>query len=129
MPIQIFWCSDIPNLQVYQIIQKWTLDEVYGALRDGYVMSKDLEEFIILYDLSMAQGIPNNFLFAINHMTKLHQANVSMRVIVSKCRFVKTMYALIVKIQPKLGEKITFLDSLDEALPRIRHFRDNNPSN
>lgn len=123
MPIEIFWHRDLEHVQVYRVFEEWTLDDIYAALKSGFLMSHELEDCVIIYDMRQAQGIPNNFLSALSQMNRLHQSNVTLRIVVTANSLVRNLATLVIKVQPNLGQKIVFVETMEQALDRIQQVR------
>jgi hypothetical protein len=124
MSVAVRWSNLEKTIVVYDIEGRWTWDEFYPAYNEAIAMELSVTHRVdVIVDLHHANLLPDNVLTHIKNISDKQPPNIGITVIVTKNRFVLTMYQIGTKFYGKIGHYFRVAATTDEAYAMIQSTR------
>lgn len=115
MGIYLDW-RETEGVIIYQVVDPWTMNDLYQAVKTGFDLTKEVTDLVIIYDLQQTHHLPPSFLSGAGYLTRMKQENVSLRILVGVGMLVKAIIHILEKARPQLIADIKMVSTLEEAL-------------
>jgi hypothetical protein len=121
MGINVRWLDSRESDLYYEVVGKWTWDDLYRAVGEGIRLSAPSEPFThVIIDVRRSQYVP---LLTADHLSKVATLTdvscaSSGMVLVGAGHFVRLMFDIFRRIHPVSAARFRFVDTLDD-LPTV----------
>jgi hypothetical protein len=124
MPIQIRWYDETKQVVLWEIVGRWSLEEMHEIYSRGTDMCLEVPEHTInaLIDLTESNAIPSNIFGALTNRTRTLAPNFDMAVIVSKSSMIKAFIDVMNKM-PVLHDQFAIVTSREQGMAFIEKRR------
>jgi hypothetical protein len=117
MSIDVRWFGSNQNCLYYEIVGKWTWDDLYRAIAEGIRLSAAKEQpLYIIADMRRSQYVP---MLTAEHLSKVATLSSDQNVgggliLLGAGHFVRLMFDIFRRIHPLAAERYRFADTLEE---------------
>jgi len=121
MSVAVRWDSPEKTIVIYDIEGRWTWEEFYPAYNEAIAMELSVTHRVdVIVDLHNAHLLPDNVLTHIKSISDKQPPNIGITVIVTKNRFIHTMYQIGIKFYSKINYYFRVAATVDEAYSMIQ---------
>ncbi len=126
MPVEFDWYDQEKAIVLCRMSGKWTWDEMYAAraAHRERVSDLELERVDLLWMIEPNAPIPPSFVSVLKSAVGTASENWSITVVVQPTMFLKSLFNVVQKTYPEVGERYPFADSFEEGVEIIMRHRD-----
>lgn len=115
MPVTVEWVNTEQTRLQYVVAGKWTLDELYPALKQGYTMLDDVPHDVdIVIDATDAVGVPANISAAASYAARNRRPNSRRLVVITQNTLIRATADLINRLSSKPRAKFEVVATLQD---------------
>lgn len=130
MPIQVKWYDAEQTIVAYELGEQWSWDELYQAFRVARQMVDSVPHRVdAIMNVLQTKQLPNGAIGHVKSLGASPQTNFGVGVVVSSSLFVKTIFQIIGKLYPELGDRYVVAPTEAQALALIAEARKSHPLN
>lgn len=124
MPIQIRWYDDTKQVILWEVVGRWSLEEMHETFSKGTDMCLEVPDTTVdaIIDLTESNAIPSNIFGALTNRTRTLAPNFDIAVIVSKNSMIKAFIEVMNKM-PTLHDFFAIVASREEGMAFIQKRR------
>lgn len=118
MSIEVSWDNGPHTIIRYDFFEQWTWEEMEAALIEANQMMATVPHTVdIIIDMSQGWRLPRGNLLVRGKriMVTMPPDNMGLTVVTGGSAFAETIASALVRVYRRLGEKILFTSSLDDA--------------
>ncbi len=116
MPIIVSWFNEEKTIASYQLVGRWTWDDLYAAVQESRAMVMGVNHPVyFIIDVTKNHSVPPGALTHLRSITAGVSPNWKMGVFVGVNTFVETLLKTFIKVYPKFGERYTIASTIEEA--------------
>jgi hypothetical protein len=116
VPIEVKWGNPEKTYTVFEFTGKWTWEDYYAAVKDGFEMVKDVPHTVnILIDIRNSNLFPQNMLSHFGKSMRQPPKSFDLAVVVSESGFVKAISNMIDTLYGRRDTKFKVARTLEEA--------------
>lgn len=99
MAVSVSWDKPNKSRLRYTIEGKWTLDELYAAMEQGYALQDEAEDSLeIIVDTLQGQGIPSNLQSIASYVRKNRRRKDNLIVVLTTNGIIRAMAKLFTQL-------------------------------
>jgi hypothetical protein len=124
MAVQIMWDNPEKTIVRYNFEGRWTWDEFYPVYKEALAMELSVPHRVdVIVDLQNARLFPDNLLTHMKGISDKQPPNIGVSVLVTKHRFVHSMYNIGIKFYGKIKHYFRLAETLEDAYKMIEEER------
>lgn len=124
MPITVHWEDDAQSILRYEIVGRYTADDMYNAHYQGASMGGAQPHRVdVVIDMREAIGLPASVMRHLGKLAELQTPNTGLCVVVTGDRALHTLFGIAVKVYGRIARYFCLARDGEEALHRIDEAR------